>query len=693
MARIEIPLEAGWYDIQSFGFRWRPPVADRPSIAGDIAGGAARFLEDVVFRRDRSGIVLNIAPDRTTAFTQSGNRRLSSDFETSGSIAIEFNDGTADRSWSIDLGGRDTSEPYRIDFTAGSDEDTAFDALAGTGSPRSGGWLPTTGTLAATLILDDGQPELAVDAEPAAVTVPAPTAAGIEADVENPSLLPYSLDLAFFFNTGSAGNWTGTIPAAYVEAAADQAIVFEYAVVSSGAPLNAGIHIAGGTDVDLIDDLEAARLKIQSADGATTYGEVILADVDSEEPYIFALEDHAITSERGGLRLRFERATDPVNADPAAVTVPAPAVSAPHGEPRGPLPVDADPADPTIPAPSAAAIAAPHAYPVDAEPAAVTVPAPAAAAEAGTFSGDFVDVDIDGITLAAPTVTAPAASDRGPLPIDTSAAASLPAPAASARAAPHAYPVDIDAAALLPAPTAVALAAPHGLPVDADPAAVTIPAPAAGAPEAGVVSTSPADVQPARVTVPAPTAVARARPVSRAVDVTAAVAVPAPTAASVNAEASTADALYKTAVRASAPSQRVVTCIELVHPSQTEPIRLVDDGRPVTVDGEMFHAARFESEVAEDVEQGAPVGQLVIGNVGRDVSRWIDAAGGGAGGTARVFEALLIEGRAEVEWELVMDITSVAVEDNVTIGLGFAPLLDRPAVALRYDPQTAPGLF
>ena len=40
-----------------------------------------------------------------------------------------------------------------------------------------------------------------------------------------------------------------------------------------------------------------------------------------------------------------------------------------------------------------------------------------------------------------------------------------------------------------------------------------------------------------------------------------------------------------------------------------------------------------------------------------------------------------------------MDIASISSGQSVEIGLGYDPLLGRPAVALRYDPQTAPGLF
>jgi len=49
---------------------------------------------------------------------------------------------------------------------------------------------------------------------------------------------------------------------------------------------------------------------------------------------------------------------------------------------------------------------------------------------------------------------------------------------------------------------------------------------------------------------------------------------------------------------------------------------------------------------------------------------------------------------AAPEWEIVLDVIGIAGDSlKVTVSLGFDPLLGRPAVADRYDPQTAPGLF
>ena len=78
------------------------------------------------------------------------------------------------------------------------------------------------------------------------------------------------------------------------------------------------------------------------------------------------------------------------------------------------------------------------------------------------------------------------------------------------------------------------------------------------------------------------------------------------------------------------------------------------------------------------------------------MSNWLELTGGGAGGTARIFQVVRLDAgvAGPIEWELMLDIAgTVATSTVVTATLGFAPLLGRPAVAMRYDPQTAPGLF
>ena len=144
---LDFNLSLAWFRTNSTLASWRPPVGARPQITGPLADGNTRYLEDMVLRRDRTGIVLNIAEDRTSAFTQTGDLRLSSAFEDTGEIILTVEVTGTKYDFVIPLQGRDTSEPYRIDFTG--DEATRYTTFLNR--------IPTSGLFAGRLTLRDAE--------------------------------------------------------------------------------------------------------------------------------------------------------------------------------------------------------------------------------------------------------------------------------------------------------------------------------------------------------------------------------------------------------------------------------------------------------------------------------------------------------------------------------------------------------
>ena len=152
-------------------------------------------------------------------------------------------------------------------------------------------------------------------------------------------------------------------------------------------------------------------------------------------------------------------------------------------------------------------------------------------------------------------------------------------------------------------------------------------------------------------------------------------------------------AQYARAIRESAPAGRLLTALEIRHAAVADPVRVVNDTVERIIEGNRYVALRFDARLADDADGRAPQAELAIDNVGRDLTQWIEAAGGGVGATVRVLQVLDIDD-APVEWELTMDVAGVNLDaERVTARLGFDPLLGRAAVTLRHDPQTSPGLF
>ena len=150
---------------------------------------------------------------------------------------------------------------------------------------------------------------------------------------------------------------------------------------------------------------------------------------------------------------------------------------------------------------------------------------------------------------------------------------------------------------------------------------------------------------------------------------------------------------YARTIRESAPERRLLTALEIRHAAVAAPVRVVNDTEERTIEGNRYVALRFDARLADDVEGQAPQAELAIDNVGRDLTQWVEATGGGTGATVRVLQVLDIPD-PPIEWELTMDVAGVQVDaERVTARLGFDPLLGRAAVTLRHDPQTSPGLF
>lgn len=151
-------------------------------------------------------------------------------------------------------------------------------------------------------------------------------------------------------------------------------------------------------------------------------------------------------------------------------------------------------------------------------------------------------------------------------------------------------------------------------------------------------------------------------------------------------------AAYKQSVSASGGTAPL-TLLEITHSDLARPVRVVNDTSPVTFEGHVYQPLRFELSLPDDQEGQVPRARFSLDNVGRELSQWIDASLGGAGAQVRLIEILRAD-PATVEYEVTMRAEGVTMTATAITGeLVFGDLLHRPAVNVRYDPLTAPGLF
>ncbi len=133
--------------------------------------------------------------------------------------------------------------------------------------------------------------------------------------------------------------------------------------------------------------------------------------------------------------------------------------------------------------------------------------------------------------------------------------------------------------------------------------------------------------------------------------------------------------------------------LEISNPALSVPIRVVNDTLDLVSNGETFVAFAFEVTLPNDARGQLPKAQLQLDNAGEDLTEWIDLSRGGKDSSVR-FMQVLRSNPDNIEWEITLDLTNVQVTWTTVGGeLGFENLLNRPAVALTYNPATAPGLF
>lgn len=136
-----------------------------------------------------------------------------------------------------------------------------------------------------------------------------------------------------------------------------------------------------------------------------------------------------------------------------------------------------------------------------------------------------------------------------------------------------------------------------------------------------------------------------------------------------------------------------LTLLEITHADLTAPVRVVNDTQDCTSGGHLFVGVPFSLTMPDEADGQLSRARLAVDNVGRELVGWIDASAGALGAQCRIMQVLR-DAPDVIEWEITMDMGGISI-DTATVGaaLGFDDLLSVPAVTMRYDQTTAPGMF
>ncbi len=150
---------------------------------------------------------------------------------------------------------------------------------------------------------------------------------------------------------------------------------------------------------------------------------------------------------------------------------------------------------------------------------------------------------------------------------------------------------------------------------------------------------------------------------------------------------------YKSTLAEVSAKESRLYLLEISHPALTEPVRVINDTQDLVSNGNNYIACPFRFVPPDDFENQLPKARLAVDNVGRDLMYWIETTSGGEGSTVKCMEVMRSR-PDQIETSLSLNLYNVHVTPKEVTGeLGYYNLFAKPAVALQYRPDTAPGIY
>ena len=147
------------------------------------------------------------------------------------------------------------------------------------------------------------------------------------------------------------------------------------------------------------------------------------------------------------------------------------------------------------------------------------------------------------------------------------------------------------------------------------------------------------------------------------------------------------------ALQAVEDSGGVLVLLLIDNAALSGPVRLVNDTRDWTISGTTYIGLPFRFKLPQDKTGENPRAQIEIDNVGRDLTGELERLGPAAWLQATV-RLVHRSTPTVIDYEFTAALTNVRVTvKTISATIGPDDIMRRPAVCLRFDQATAPGLF
>ena len=129
------------------------------------------------------------------------------------------------------------------------------------------------------------------------------------------------------------------------------------------------------------------------------------------------------------------------------------------------------------------------------------------------------------------------------------------------------------------------------------------------------------------------------------------------------------------------------------HPDLSEPVRIVRDNQDQTRLGDTYTGFAFNLTLPTQANGQYAIAKMVIDNVGRDLMGLLEESRGASGANFTIVETSRADTDTAIR-SIELELVSVSADRNaITFELGADNPLAQPAIRMRFDPSSAPGLF
>lgn len=137
--------------------------------------------------------------------------------------------------------------------------------------------------------------------------------------------------------------------------------------------------------------------------------------------------------------------------------------------------------------------------------------------------------------------------------------------------------------------------------------------------------------------------------------------------------------------------------IEIYHDDLLAPIRVVNDDSEYVIGLITYQPLRYRLKLPDDKKDQQPTANIIIDNIGRELTDWLEMSGGGRGALVRIMHVLRQDNGlpvAYIYYDITVRLDDVKVNVKQVQGqLGYRLLLQEAATKLTFRPETAPGLY